>query len=628
MTKRLVLLLAAALAAMPATSALSARPVPAPPEGRSVGASPNAAVPAEGAALSLSRDVHRAVASPGWRGDLWGVVVVSLDAGDTLVAYEPTRELEPASNLKLFTTAAALHYLGSQYRYATYLAGTGPIRGGVLEGDLVLYGTGDPTPSGKFYEPEQGAYEALADSIAAMGVRRIAGDVVGDASYFEGQPVGSGWEMRYVTHTYAAQGSALSYNDNVATLRVRPADSVGAPPQVTVLPAGAIQMVNEARTVASGRSWIEVERSGYDAPIVVRGQIQRGNSGLWRAVPVVDPARFAASVMRDLLAERGITVVGSVRAVHDAARSPITATRVFAPALEGGPAIQVLAVHHSPPLIDIIRVINQRSHNVYAEAVLRTVGRVTTGSGSVDGGQRAVDAMLKQVGGGAASMVHMDDGSGLSPLNRVTPMAVADLLMFVARSPYFDDFLTTLPEAAHSRGLRRMQHTPAAGNLRAKTGTIEHVSALSGYVRAKNGERLVFSIISNGVPSTWKAKRIEDRIGARLAAFDRPVPVHRPMAAAPMPNRASDSVPALANPAPAEVAAAGAAPDTAARISASAAAESASRPVTYTIQSGDTLDGIAKRYDTSVAALRNANPGVNPRRLIPGRTIRLPSTLD
>lgn len=647
MIKRLLLLAVAALAAPPAAAVVAARPpartAPSPAslgrphpvraEGSAERAEragrvrPSSAV-VDAQATALSRDVEQAIESPHWHGDEWGVVVVSLDAGDTLVSRGAARELAPASNLKLFTTSTALHYLGPGYRYATYLAGTGPIRNGVLEGDLILYGTGDPTPSGKFYDPEQAAYEALADSLSALGVRRISGDVVGDASYFQGRPVGSGWEMRYVTHAYAAQGSALSYNDNVATLHVKPGDSVGAPPQVDVLPGGVVQLRNEARTVASGRSWIEVERAGYDAPIVVRGQIRRGHGSLWRAVPVVDPAHFAASVMRQLLTERGITVEGGARSVHDASASPITGPHVFAPALEQGRTVQVLAVHHSPPLIDIIRVINQRSHNVYAEAVLRTVGRVTSGDGSVDGGQRAVHALLKQVGGGAASMVRMDDGSGLSPLNRVTPMAVIDLLAYMARTPYYDDFLTTLPEAAHSRGLRRMQNTPAAGNLRAKTGTIDHVSALSGYVRARNGERLAFSIISNGVPSTWKAKRIEDRIGARLASFDRPVPVHRSIAAAPTAGATPDS-------------AAGPAADTATRVASAesepatdSAAESGQRepqpsmPATYTIRSGDTLDAIAKRYDITVAALRQANPDVNPRRLIPGRTIQLPTSAD
>ncbi len=598
------------------------------PASPSAAEAPAARAAAVAAVSALSQEVERAIVSQRWRGDHWGVLVVSLDAGDTLVSHEPTRELEPASNLKLFTTAAALHYLGPEFRYTTYLAGTGPMQRGVLQGDLVLYGTGDPTPSGKFYEPEQGAYEALADSLVEMGVRRIAGDMVGDGSYFEGRPVGSGWEMRYVTHTYAAQGAALSYNDNVATLHVKPADSVGAPPRVEVLPAGAVQLRNEAKTVASGRSWIEVERAGYDAPIVVRGQIQRSHAGLWRAVPVVDPARFAASVMRDLLAERGITVEGAVRAVHDPSESPITGKHVFAPSLENSPAIQVLAVHHSPPLIDIIRVINQRSHNVYAEAVLRTLGRVTEGRGSVEGGQSAVHALLEDVGGGAASMVHMDDGSGLSPLNRVTPAAVIDLLRYMADSAHFDDFLTTLPEAATSRGLRRMQNTPAAGNLRAKTGTIEHVSALSGYVRARNGERLAFSIISNGVPSTWKAKRIEDRIGARLAAFDRPVPVRRPIAAAPATGPQTDPAPPPSAPVEARVAAGDTTAASAPTREKAEASPASPMPSTYTIRSGDTLDGIAHRYDLTVAALRRANPDVNPRRLIPGRTLKLPTGTD
>ncbi|NIP81931.1 MAG: D-alanyl-D-alanine carboxypeptidase/D-alanyl-D-alanine-endopeptidase [Gemmatimonadetes bacterium] len=566
----------------------------------------------------LVAELEGAIEAPGWEDDRWGVMVVSLDAGDTLFARGAEEALVPASNLKLFTTAAALYFLRPDYRYSTYLTATGPLRNGVVEGDLYVYGTGDPTLSDRFFEGKTAVWEALADSLAALGVRRIEGDIVGDASYFEGPAVGHGWELTYVTHTYAAPASGLAFNDNIVTLRVTPGPDAGAPAEIQLIPGGGVDLRNEATTVASGRSHIEVERLAYDAPIVVRGQVRSGSSALWRAVPVVDPARFAVSVFEPILEERGIEVVGTVRSVHDGARSPITGSRVFAPTLDEDGVVQVLAVHRSPPLLEILKVINQRSHNLYAESVLRTVGRVATGRGSVRGGRAAVAAILEEAGADA-STVFMDDGSGLSTEDRASARSIVELLAFMARSPYGDEYMETLPEAATSRGLRRMQQTDAAGNLRAKTGTIDRVSALSGYVTARSGERLAFSIISNDVPSTWKAKRVEDRIGARLAAFDRPLP-----------RRVADAAGRGTDPDSASGARTARA-DSALRMADATPADSplpdaAPRPDYYTIKRGDTLEGIAREAGVSVGALRAANPGVNARRLIPGKRLKLPNT--
>jgi D-alanyl-D-alanine carboxypeptidase/D-alanyl-D-alanine-endopeptidase (penicillin-binding protein 4) len=569
----------------------------------------------------LVSQLNQAIAAPGWDPDRWSVLVVSLDAGDTLFSHRPEAPVIPASNLKLFTTAAALHYLGPDYRYSTFLTAMGPVRNGVLEGDLYVYGTGDPTLSARFFESKTAVWEALADSLAAAGVRRIAGDLVGDASYFEGPGVGEGWEQAYVTHTYAAPASALSYNDNVVTMRVTAADEPGTRPNVQFIPGGEIPLVNEASTTTSGRSHVRVERDDYGAPTVLTGNVRQGAAAEWRAVPVVNPARFAVSVLAEILRERGITLDGEFRALDATGPSPITDQRVFAPATEEDEVIQVLAVHRSPPLQEILNVINQRSHNQYADAVLRTVGRVATGHGSVKGGEAAVLALLEKAGPAGAA-VAMDDGSGLSLLDRASARSIVELLAFMADSPFSEAYMASLPEAATSRGLRRMQSTPAAGNLRAKTGTIDRVSALSGYVKASNGERLAFSIVANDVPSTWTAKRVEDRIGARLASFDRPAPARLATAG---PRRGADTAGALTEEAPVDAERRTAqtdAPD------APNAANEASRPATtqYVIKRGDTLEGIARRNDTTVGAIREANPGVRDRRLMPGQSLTIPGS--
>ena len=472
------------------------------------------------AVASLREDLDRILRRANLLNERASVLVFSLDGGDTLFAHNADRPLAPASNLKLFTSAAGLFYLGPDFRYNTYLLANGPVRNGVLEGDLVLYGTGDPTLSERFGPDVMAAF---ADTLVAMGIEEVRGAIIGDASFFEGSGLGDGWQTSYSNAVYAAPASALSYSENIAVLEVRPGLSAGSPALAALLPGGeGIAIRNEVRTIASGRSSVRVTREGYAGPIVVRGQISRRTSRIRWSVPVAEPARFAAAALKAALVERAVIATGEVRAISDRSESPISGRSLFAPALGSGSRIRVLAIHTSPRLLEVLEVVNKRSNNFMAEQVLRTVGRVARGRGSVDGGADAVGHFAGEVGIAPASF-EVHDGSGLSALNRTSARSVVALLSYVAESSLWTPFWYTLPEAGAPDGLRRMIGTAAEGRLRAKTGTINQVSALSGYVRSAGGERLAFSILNNRTGSAWAAKRVEDEIGARLARFERPV---------------------------------------------------------------------------------------------------------
>lgn len=498
----------ARLATAPAPD--TAAPMPVPQAGPEVAA--------------LRRDLTGYIDGTRLRAAQWGVLVVSLDRGDTLFARNEDLLLTPASNMKVVTTAAALHFLGPSFTYQTFLLGDGPIEEGHLKGDLILYGTGDPGISDRFFRTRTEVFENLADQLAAEGITHIDGAVVGDATYFSGPELGPEWNPRDLNEGFAAPAPSLSFNENIVTLQIIPSTRIGGVPTVETIPSGfPLDMNNGAETVVGRprpRLWLD--RPTPTSLIRIEGEMTQGGAAIWRRLTVPDPALYTARALSKVLTSRGLFVSGSPRAVHQTSHSKVTGRQTWAPALAQGEATRIIARHSSPDMIQYLNVVNHESHNLFAETIFKTMGKVVVGQGSFDGGARAV----KSFTAGNVGLDHHDivavDGSGLSESNRVSAGGLVEILRYVAQSPQWDAFLSTLPEAG--RTLRRMYSTRAARNLRAKTGTIEGVSALTGVVSARNGERLLFSILSNDVASTGAAKRIEDRIGSRLANFQRVLP--------------------------------------------------------------------------------------------------------
>jgi serine-type D-Ala-D-Ala carboxypeptidase/endopeptidase (penicillin-binding protein 4) len=548
------------------------------------------AAPAAGRAQeveALRSDLARMLATYRWPDAEWGVLVVSLDQGDTLFARSADTPLAPASNLKLLTTAAALRVLGPEHRFRTYLLTEGTVDAGVLHGDLVLYGTGDPGISDRFYGSKTEVFERLVDRLEQLGIRSVTGDLVADASYLPGPLRPAGWDPADLNDHFTGAVSALSFNENVVSFRVVAANRAGEPPEVHTIPAHAgLEVINGARTVnGRARPRLAILRDRPLDPIRVEGRIRRGSRDVWRQMTVPSPPSFAISAFRAVLEERGITLHGRTRVVETPARSIVG--KLSAPAVAGRPRTRILARHVSRPLRDYLKVINKESNNLFAELIFRTQGRVRGGLGSPDASARAVRSTLEEIGVPMDAVTQLD-GSGLSAGNRVAPGTFVEVVSAMSKAPEWGDFWETLPIAGRRRELRRMYRTAAAGNLRAKTGTIEHVSALTGVVRSRDRERLAFSIMLNGTPSTSRAKRIENLIGGRLASFAR----------------GAGRGPAV--------------------VVADAAPESREEDDRHRVRAGESLSVIALRHGVTVDALLRANPRIRADRILAGQWLEIP----
>jgi D-alanyl-D-alanine carboxypeptidase/D-alanyl-D-alanine-endopeptidase (penicillin-binding protein 4) len=445
------------------------------------------------------------------------VLAVSLDRGDTLLARNADLPMLPASNLKVLTSAAALHYLGSDFRFVTYVVTEAPVVDGVLQGDLVLYGTGDPGIADRFHRHRYVPFQELALQLQQAGIREVRGRVMGDGTFLQGPLLGEGWEARDLNEWFAAPSGGLSFNENVVSVRIQPG-AVDRPPEISTIPEHVgVLVANQARTVRGrARQPLWLLRDDPGDPIRAVGEISLSGQDIWRQMTVRDPALAAAHAFTHTLREAGISVAGYPGSLTPVG-SPLTRRRVW----RSGDRVRVLATFHSPPLRDYLRAVNQRSHNLYADLILKTLGRLAGDEGSFRGGGQVVQRFVEEEAGVPPGQVVVMDGSGLSGMNRASPGALVATVRQVQENGEWEALWESLPEAGTRRLFRRMSRTAAAGNLRAKTGTMDRVSALTGMVRTADGERVVFSIVGNDLYSEVGAKRLEDQVGVALAEWRR-----------------------------------------------------------------------------------------------------------
>jgi D-alanyl-D-alanine carboxypeptidase/D-alanyl-D-alanine-endopeptidase (penicillin-binding protein 4) len=461
---------------------------------------------ATAAASSLRSRIDAVLARPALSRADWGIEVRDAESGRVLYARGADRLFIPASNLKLVVTTTAAHHLAPDYRYRTSVYGTGPVRAGVLEGDLVLYGRGDPLIGNRYGRRRTAVWEELADSLLARGVRRVSGGVVADDSYFEAEHLRPDWEAYDLRWWYAAPVGALGFNDNSVEVHIAPGE-VGQRARVTWEPeSDFVTVENRTVTVGAGRpSTVDLERAGAHG-IRAYGQVPVGAGAGTEFFAVSNGAEFAGVTFREALEHRGIAFGrADVRVVADSALSPARGATV-------------LAEHLSDPLPRVIAPILLNSQNWIAETLLKTVGREVRGEGSWAAGIAAERDFLTRVVGVDSADVELRDGSGLSAGNLVTPRALVRLLGYVHRTPAMRVVRDNLPVSGREGSLRsRFSDLP--GRVAAKTGYIGNVDSLSGFVTMANGRTAVFSIIANksGQPSSQMKAAIDDIVRAVAA---------------------------------------------------------------------------------------------------------------
>lgn len=444
---------------------------------------------------------------------MWGVRVESLDhPGHPLFALNADHLFVPASNMKLLTVAAAATRLGWDHTFQTTVRATTPLGpDGIIRGDLVVGGGGDPTIGNR--PTSGGSVTTLADQLWARGVRRVEGRVVGDATAFAREPLGEGWAWDDLPFSYSAPVGALIYNENDAQIAIAPGAAAGVAASVALLDLDSgLHVRSYVTTSAPGSPTdVDVSRGLASDDVEVRGTIATDHAPVIRHAAVNDANRYFASALRSALIARGVVVRGGAVNGDDFPAGPIAS------------AAPVLATLTSPTLDVIATRLLKVSQNLYAETFLRQLDASPNHQASVSGGAAAARQVLEGLGVAHGAFAQ-SDGSGLSRYDLVTPTAFVQVLTAMARNTQLSARWTAaLPIGGADGTLQhRLAGTAAEGRVRAKTGSLSGVRALSGYVETAAGERLVFSILANNYADPVTSDDIEKAMDAaviRLVAF-------------------------------------------------------------------------------------------------------------
>jgi D-alanyl-D-alanine carboxypeptidase/D-alanyl-D-alanine-endopeptidase (penicillin-binding protein 4) len=490
--------------ATPPTPLIEAKPTPA------------AAIASAADDIELANLIEKAIDASDFAAARWGVCVLSISDGRVLYARDADKLFTPASNMKIYTTAVALDLLGANYRWRTsVLAGSQPDASGAINGDLTLYGRGAPDLMSRPKKEEPASLVQLANNLYQRGVRHIHGNVVGDESYFRGEPLGDGWQWNDIQWYFGAEPSALSIDGNEVDVEIRPPTNSNQAPAARLSNAqGYIHLTNDIATVKSGEQLtVGIHRGLSDNEVRVWGEFPSGSRGFGARLSIHDPARLAATLFIATLKTCGITVDGDVR------------TRDFRvpqkERFDPSKAIELTYVD-SGSLAEIVRATNKESINLNAELILRTLGRErgetapdvdphkTHERGDDEAGLAVIRQWLSRASI-ATNILALHDGSGLSRLDLITPETTARLLQAISKTPAGSVFRASLPLAGTDGTLKgRLRNYK--DRISAKTGSLTYDNSLSGFLTTVDGAELAFSIMCNDQTGRASSIRLIDQI--------------------------------------------------------------------------------------------------------------------
>ena len=429
---------------------------------------------------------------PSFQRAFWGVKVVSLDTGEVIYERNAHKLFVPASNMKILTAAAVLTLLGEDYAFRTPVTSSGKISGGVLKGDLIVVGSGDPTMGARFTGNNHAnalsgdpwsAFAGWAENLKKLDIHSIEGDIIGNDHFFEQVDFGDGWSWDDLNYAYSAGFGALQFNETSAYIEIRPGKEIGSSAEARLIPQLESMSVESSLQTVNPECEIEVTVSREGRKFYLSGQVPSGTGIFYQTVALPGPTGYFLDMLRETLEKNGIRVTGKSMDCDDLDSCDQSGERT-------------LFIHTSLPMKDILSVLLEISQNQYAETLFRLLDKKEQDKGD-EGAVKTMEGLLSSMGV-PSDAYEISDGSGLSRTNLLAPDTIVRVLQYMYRHSHGQQFMEMLPESGVKGTIKgRMTGTRASEKVYAKTGTLSWVRALSGYLKTEKGETLAFSMLVN-----------------------------------------------------------------------------------------------------------------------------------